>query len=99
YRGGRQADALRVFEQARRRLRDELGLDPGVALQELEGAILRHHSDLGSSCLGGPGIAPVNTNRAMSTPAFGADAAPEAPPSGTITFLFTDIEGSSALWE
>ena len=87
YRGGRQADALRVFEQARCRLRDELGLDPGVALQELEGAILRHHSDLEPSCLAGPGFAPINSNEAMSTPAFSAWTDP--------AFSGTDLTGGN----
>ncbi|SHK24132.1 Transcriptional regulatory protein, C terminal [Pseudonocardia thermophila] len=37
----RQADGLQALRQVRRILADELGLDPGAALQELEGAILR----------------------------------------------------------
>ncbi|NRQ40942.1 transcriptional regulator, partial [Nonomuraea sp. NN258] len=37
----RQADALEALRQVRRVLADELGLDPGVALRELEGAVLR----------------------------------------------------------
>ena len=41
YRSGRQADALEAFAEARRRLVDELGLEPGADLRELEGAILR----------------------------------------------------------
>jgi class 3 adenylate cyclase len=41
YRSGRQADALAVYQDARATLVDELGLDPGHALQELEKAILR----------------------------------------------------------
>ena len=40
YRSGRQADALAVMQDARATLRDELGLDPGQALQQLERAIL-----------------------------------------------------------
>ena len=40
YRSGRQADALAVMQDARATLRDELGLDPGQALQQLEKAIL-----------------------------------------------------------
>lgn len=42
YRSGRQVDALGVYSSARERLADELGLDPGPALAELETAILRH---------------------------------------------------------
>jgi predicted ATPase/DNA-binding SARP family transcriptional activator len=46
YRSGRQADALEAFQQARRTLVDELGLDPGPELQELERAILRQDAAL-----------------------------------------------------
>jgi DNA-binding SARP family transcriptional activator len=41
YRGGRRAEALACYQDARRRLVGELGLEPGKALQELERAILR----------------------------------------------------------
>ncbi|MBI2706535.1 MAG: FHA domain-containing protein [Actinobacteria bacterium] len=41
YRSGRQADALRAYEDARSFLVDELGIDPSAPLRELEGAILR----------------------------------------------------------
>jgi DNA-binding SARP family transcriptional activator len=41
YREGRQADALAAYRAARATLADDLGLDPGEALQELERAILR----------------------------------------------------------
>jgi DNA-binding SARP family transcriptional activator/CheY-like chemotaxis protein len=46
YRCGRQADALETYRQGRRVLRDELGLDPGTRLRELEQAVLRHDPDL-----------------------------------------------------
>jgi predicted ATPase/DNA-binding SARP family transcriptional activator len=42
YRSDRQAAALESFQRARRAMRDELGLEPGPALQELQQAILRH---------------------------------------------------------
>ena len=42
YRSGRQADALRLYADTRRMLRDELGLEPSSRLQELEAEILRH---------------------------------------------------------
>ena len=40
YRSGRQADALAAYRDARRVLADELGLEPGRPLQELERQIL-----------------------------------------------------------
>jgi predicted ATPase/DNA-binding SARP family transcriptional activator len=41
YRSGRQQDALEAYQDARRAL-DELGVEPGPALRELERAVLRH---------------------------------------------------------
>ncbi|MEI8412372.1 MULTISPECIES: BTAD domain-containing putative transcriptional regulator [unclassified Kribbella] len=38
---GRQADALDALRQVRRLMADELGLDPGTTLRELETAVLR----------------------------------------------------------
>jgi DNA-binding SARP family transcriptional activator len=46
YRSGRQADALTVFRDARSVLVDSLGIEPGLGLRELEGAILRHDPTL-----------------------------------------------------
>ncbi len=40
YRAGRQAEALDAYQDARRVLVDELGIEPGPALQELERQIL-----------------------------------------------------------
>ena len=47
YRSGRQAEALDVYRRLRRTLVDELGLEPGPALQELERAILTQDPALG----------------------------------------------------
>jgi predicted ATPase/DNA-binding SARP family transcriptional activator len=49
YRGGRQAEALEVFQEARRVLMEELGLAPGPELRRIQEAILAHD----------PAIAPV----------------------------------------
>jgi predicted ATPase/DNA-binding SARP family transcriptional activator len=46
YRTGRQADALRAFQETRTRLVDELGIDPSPALQRLERQILNHDPEL-----------------------------------------------------
>lgn len=46
YRCGRQADALAAYREGRARLVEELGLEPGRQLQELERAILRQDSTL-----------------------------------------------------
>lgn len=56
YRAGRQAEALAVLQELRRRLRDELGLEASPPLNELEHAIL-----VQSPALGWTGEAPTFT--------------------------------------
>jgi YVTN family beta-propeller protein len=46
YRAGRQADALRVYQEGRKTLVEELGLEPSAPLQRLEHAILNHDPTL-----------------------------------------------------
>ncbi|HWO79017.1 BTAD domain-containing putative transcriptional regulator [Gaiella sp.] len=46
YRCGRQAEALDHYGAVRRTLQDELGLEPGPALRELQQRILRHDAAL-----------------------------------------------------
>ena len=52
YRSGRQAEALQAYKAARRMLSEELGLEPGQALRELEAAILRQDDALSAVALG-----------------------------------------------
>lgn len=60
YRAGRQADALEAYQAARRALVDELGIEPGPSLQELERAILRQDRtlDLPAAAPPAPAAAP-----------------------------------------
>jgi DNA-binding SARP family transcriptional activator len=46
YRAGRQADALEAYREGRRVLIDDLGIEPGARLQQLEQAILRQDVSL-----------------------------------------------------
>jgi DNA-binding SARP family transcriptional activator/uncharacterized short protein YbdD (DUF466 family) len=46
YRAGRQAEALRGFQELRRLLGEELGIEPSAALRRLESAISRHEPEL-----------------------------------------------------
>ncbi len=46
YRCGRQAEALRTYQDLRRHLGEELAIDPSPALQRLERAILTQHPSL-----------------------------------------------------
>ena len=64
YRSGRQQDALDAYQDARRAL-DELGVEPGPALRELERAVLRHD----------PALAP---NAAPESPRLRLPTAPTA---------------------
>jgi predicted ATPase/DNA-binding SARP family transcriptional activator len=92
YRSGRQADALGAYQQARRHLVDELGIEPGPQLAELEHRILGHDPTL-TAASGSPVV--VEDKRVRVSAATGD----VSPPTGTITFLFTDQEQSSSLWE
>ena len=80
YRCERQAEALQAYQDARRALVDELGIEPGERLRELERAILAQ-------------------DPALAAPASAPRPDPDPRPTGVVTFLLTDIEGSSRLWE
>jgi class 3 adenylate cyclase/tetratricopeptide (TPR) repeat protein len=94
YRSGRQAEALDVYRETRRRLADELGLEPSAALRELEAAILAHDPSL-------------DLPRSATTPAAAlADSTPRSAPTARpneerkfATILFADIVDSTALGE
>jgi DNA-binding SARP family transcriptional activator len=46
YRSGRQAEALDTYRRSRQALVEELGIEPGIELQQLEKAILNHDPTL-----------------------------------------------------
>lgn len=54
YRSNRQADALAAYQRLRRALADELGVEPGARLRELESAILRQEPSLQTQAEDGP---------------------------------------------
>ncbi|HET8823198.1 MAG TPA: BTAD domain-containing putative transcriptional regulator, partial [Thermoleophilaceae bacterium] len=91
YRADRQADALQAYQDARIALVEELGIEPGERLRELERAILAQDPALAQ-----PALVDAVESPAAEPPA--AAAAPELP-SGVVSFVLTDIEGSSGLWE
>ena len=90
YRCGRQGDALEVYARTRAHLSVELGLEPGPALQTLQGDILAH----------APGLQWVSEEPGTVAPAdVPAVEQADVLPTGVVTFLLTDVEGSARLWE
>jgi predicted ATPase/DNA-binding SARP family transcriptional activator len=63
YRSGRQADALAVYQRARRTLVDELGIEPGESLRKLERAILAQ-----DAALNVPQAGPISPRRVPNPP-------------------------------
>jgi YVTN family beta-propeller protein len=66
YRCGRQAEALEAYREFRRRLSEELGLDPGSPIQQLELAILARDPTLDPTArVGGTGAQAAKARAAI----------------------------------
>jgi predicted ATPase/DNA-binding SARP family transcriptional activator len=65
YRCGRQAEALEVYRAGRRVLVEELGLEPGPALQRLEQEILTQSVELEPGAAAGANVLPSPPNRTL----------------------------------
>jgi predicted ATPase/DNA-binding SARP family transcriptional activator len=77
YRAGRQADALGVYHRLRRRLADELGVDPAPDLQALAEAILRQQVPATPPRADAPSPGAATTpRRATRTPVLPAPTSP-----------------------
>ncbi len=83
YRSGRQPDALTVYHQMRRTLNEEMGMDPGQRLRELEEAILRQ-----DPVLDGPATTIAVAPGAAAIP----DLVPAQLPAGVPAFAGRDAE-------
>ena len=101
YRCGRQAQALDAFQQARRALVEELAVEPGEALRELEQAILRQDPSLQPPATKArtreePARSPAPPEPDREQPAL-ARGVPDQPPSvvvrKTVTVLVARLSG------
>jgi predicted ATPase/DNA-binding winged helix-turn-helix (wHTH) protein len=72
YRDGRQSDALAEYRAARETLVDEIGIEPGPALQALERAILVQDESLAAAAAGAPAERPLELP-ASPTPLLGRE--------------------------
>ena len=104
YRSGRQAEALSAYQDARRVLADDLGIEPSPALRELERRILQQDSSLDPVAPPAAQAEPVTPPPATPAPVApaGGDRSGrvvDTPPEGMlklVTVLFADIVDSTA---
>ncbi|MEO3795140.1 BTAD domain-containing putative transcriptional regulator [Nonomuraea sp. B10E15] len=84
WRSGRQADALESYQQGRRHLLDELGLEPGQALRDLQQAILAGPPPAGTAHEDPPAPPPSTPAVPTGTPSVPTSTAPSGPPGQSI---------------
>src|SRR4051812_2539939 len=92
YRSDRQAEALQAYQDARRRLVEELGIEPGEHLRELERAVLAQDASL---------TLPVVEPSPASAPPEPPPPAPVEPGGARrrVSIVFADLVGSTGLGE
>jgi class 3 adenylate cyclase/tetratricopeptide (TPR) repeat protein len=88
YASGRQAEALEVYRETRTLLDEELGLEPGVELRELERRMLSHDQELEHAA--------ETTQAVMPTRLEAAEPIRARRPA---TVVFADVVDSTALGE
>jgi class 3 adenylate cyclase len=112
YRSGRHAEALAAYRDARAAL-DEIGLQPGPELRQLEEAILRHDASLRAPNAAAETATPGADHSTAPRVRSGAEEAPargmavaEAPTTRArrerrkvVTALFCSVTGSAGLGE
>lgn len=86
YRAGRQGDALAHLRAARRRLADDLGVEPGPALRALENDILTQ-----SAALLGPAMTPVAAAPASPLTATPSRVGPDDRHRATVVGRSTEL--------
>ncbi|SBT43371.1 AfsR/SARP family transcriptional regulator [Micromonospora narathiwatensis] len=79
YGTGRQAEALRSYEEFRARLAEELGIDPSPRVRDVHVAMLRGDFALSPAAAPSPAAGPASPNPPGPTPAGRAVGSPPAP--------------------
>ena len=95
YRSGRQAAALDTYRDVRRLLGEELGLDPGPALQRLERAILMQEPELELE----PAERPQEATPPLVEQRIERPLEQSLEVRKTVTVVFCDVTGSTSLGE
>jgi predicted ATPase/DNA-binding SARP family transcriptional activator len=92
---GQPTAALRQYQDLERRLGEELGETPNEATRQLLRAVERGDPTRGSEEARGRG----SDRTSEVAPSPPRPVAPSPVPTGTVTFLLADIEGSTAQWQ
>src|ERR1051325_9253890 len=93
YRDGRQAEALEAYLEARGMLLDELGIEPGTALRELEQAMLRQDPSLDAPARPATEALPPEGRRKVVTILFADVASPDTLDPELLRATSTDALG------